>query len=204
MDAAAFSPVHLATSYEMLMGFLGHYLRINPLYFYQVIGHVVAVFSVPFVFYWCTRRFGSNRGSAAIGALLGVGFLLLADKSSFGAVLGAAQSLQSADPAGWVGFSTVAGYMWQGKSIVLILLLPIGLALSYRFLNRGNLSDLVWLTLLSIAGVGLSNPALYLLPAVIGCSWIAFFTLDLLGGKNRAELWAQGRRGLFLAIPVAY
>ena len=32
MDAAAFSPVHLATSYEMLMGFLAHYLGIDPLY----------------------------------------------------------------------------------------------------------------------------------------------------------------------------
>ena len=32
-DAAAFSPVHLATSYEMLMAFLGHYLGIDPLYF---------------------------------------------------------------------------------------------------------------------------------------------------------------------------
>jgi hypothetical protein len=30
-DAAAFSPVHLATRYEMLMGFLGHYLGIDPL-----------------------------------------------------------------------------------------------------------------------------------------------------------------------------
>src|SRR5438034_6073646 len=94
--------------------------------------------------------------------------------------------------------------MWQGKPIVLILFLPIGLALSYRFLSRGNLSDLVWLTLLDIAGVGLSNPALYLLPEVIGCSWVAMFSLELLEGKNRADLWLQVRRGLFLVIPVAY
>ena len=204
MDAAAFSPVHLATSYEMLLGFLAHYLHIDPLYLYQVGSHVVVAFAIPFIFYWCTRIFGLGRWAAAIGALLGLVFLLLADKSSFGVLLGAAKSLESADPAGWVGFSTVAGYMWQGKSIVLILLLPIGLALSYRFLNRGNLSDLAWLTLLGIAGVGLSNPALYLLPAVIGCSWVAFFTLDLLGGKNRAELYVQVQRGLLLVIPVGY
>jgi len=37
MDAAAFSPVHLTTSYEMLTAFLGHYLGINPLYCYQVV-----------------------------------------------------------------------------------------------------------------------------------------------------------------------
>ena len=204
MDAAAFSPVHLATSYEMLMGFLGHYLRIDPLYFYQVFGHAFAAFSLPFVFYWCTRIFGLNRWLAAIGALLGIGFLLLADKSSFGALLGAVKSLQSADPAGWVGFSTLSGYMWQGKPIVLILFLPIGLALSYRFLSRGKSSDLVWLTLLGVAGVGLSNPALYLLPAIIGCSWIAFIALALFEHRSRESLWRLIRLGLLLTIPLAY
>jgi hypothetical protein len=44
MDAAAFSPVHLATSYEMFMAFMGHYLGIDPLYFYQVVGHAFAAF----------------------------------------------------------------------------------------------------------------------------------------------------------------
>src|SRR6266581_4705172 len=204
MDAAGFSPVHLATSYEMLMAFLGHYLGIDPLYFYQVVGHVFVALALPFVFYWCARRFRLNRWAASFGAALGVGFLLLADKSSFGALLGAAKSLQSADPAGWVGFSTVSGYMWQGKPIVLILFLPIGLALSYRFLSRGNLSDLVWLTLLDIAGVGLSNPALYLLPAVIGCSWIAFLMVELIQRKRQLDFQTQIRRGLLLIIPMIY
>jgi len=204
MDAAAFSPVHLATSYEMLMAFLGHYLGIDPLYFYQVVAHVFVAFSLPFVFYWCTRRFGFNRWSAALGAPLGVGFLLLADKSSFGALLGAAKSLQSADPAGWVGFATVSGYIWQGKPIVLILFLPIGIALSYRFFSQGNATDLTWLTFLGIAGVGLSNIALYAIPAVIWCSWIAFFTLQLFEHKASEDLCKHIRRGLLLAIPLVY
>ena len=204
MDAAAFSPVHLATSYEMLMAFLGHYLRIDPLYFYQVIGHMLAAFAVPFVFYWCGRIFGIGRWAAAIGAFLSICFLLMADKSSFGVLLGAAGSLQSADPAGWVGFSTLAGYMWQGKPIMLILFLPIGLALSYRFFSRGKSSDLVWLTLLGVAGVGLSNPSLYLLPAIIGCSWIAFITLELFEHRSRESLWRLIRLGLLLTIPLAY
>jgi hypothetical protein len=204
MDAAAFSPVHLATSYEMFMGFLGHYLGIDPLYFYQVIGHVIAAFSLPFVLYWCIRRFGLNRWAATIGTPLGMGFLFLADKSSFGVLLGAVKSLQSADPAGWVGFATVSGYMWQGKPIVLILFLPIALALSYRFLNQGSASDLVWLTLLGIAGVGLSNIALYAIPAVISCSWVASFTLHLLEHKPRADIWKHVRRGLWFAIPLVY
>src|SRR5213594_2902825 len=89
MDAAAFSPVHLSTSYEMLMGFLGHYLGIDPLYFYQVIGHVIAALSLPFILYWCIRRFGLSRWTATIGTPLGMGFLLLADRSSFGVLLGA-------------------------------------------------------------------------------------------------------------------
>ena len=204
MDAAAFSPVHLATSYEMLMAFAAHYLGIDPLFFYQIVGHAFAAFSLPFVFYWCSRIFGLNRWLAALGALLGIGFLLLADKSSFGALLGAVKSIQSVDPAGWVGFSTLSGYMWQGKPIVLILFLPMGLALSYRFFSRSKSSDLVWLTLLGVAGVGLSNPALYLLPAVIGCSWIAFITRELFEHRSRECLWRLIRLGLFLTIPLAY
>src|ERR1051325_6376362 len=114
MDAAAFSPVHLATSYEMLMAFLGHYLRINPLYFYQVIGHVLAAFAVPFVFYWCARILGLGRWAAAVGALLGIFFLLIADESPFGALLGAGfrfvagQQVSSINTAGMLGFATIS------------------------------------------------------------------------------------------------
>ena len=210
MDAAAFSPVHLATSYEMLMAFSGHWLRIDPLYFYQVVGHVFAAFSLPFVLYWCTRRFGLNRWAAAIGAFLGIAFLLVPDPSPLGALLGTAassvagQPLESINTAGLFGFATVSGYMWQGKPIVWILFLPIGLALTYRFLNCGNASDLAWLTLLGIAGVGLSNPALYLIPAVIGCSWLAFFSLERFERKAREDYWKQIRRGLSLIVPMAY
>src|SRR6266496_1473053 len=210
MDAAAFSPVHLATSYEMLMAFLGHYLRIDPLYFYQVVGHAFAAFLLPFVFYWCARIFASHRWVAAIGALLGMGFLLMADESPLGALLGAGfpliagQSLASINTAGMLGFATVSGYLWQGKPIVWILFLPIGLALTYRFLDRGNRSDIVWLTLLGIAGVGLSNPALYSIPAVIGCSWLAFFVLELIEHKKQLDFWTQIRRGLLLIIPMIY
>jgi len=210
MDAAAFSPVHLTTSYEMLMGFLGHYFGIDPLYFYQVVGHALAAFAVPFVFYWCARIFGLGRWTAAIGAFFGMCFLLIADESPFGALLGAGfhfvagQSLSSINTAGMLGFATVSGYLWQGKPIVWILFLPIGLSLSYRFLDRGNRSDVAWLTLLGIAGVGLSNPALYLVPAVMGCSWVAFVALQLLEEWTRANLSKQLRRGLLLAIPLVY
>src|SRR5262249_33607036 len=174
------------------------------LYFYQVLNHAIVAFSVPFVFYWCVRTFGLDRWAAAFGALFGMSFLLLADKSTFGVLLGAVKSLEGADPGGWVGFSTVAGYLWQGKPIVLILFLPIALALNYRFLCRGNPTDLVWLTLLGIAGVGLSNPALYLLPAISVCSWVAFFTLELFERSTREGLWKLIRLGVLLAFPLAY
>jgi hypothetical protein len=131
-------------------------------------------------------------------------FLLFADKSSFGVLLGAAKSLEGADPGGWVGFSTVAGYLWQGKAIVLILFLPIALALNYRFLSRGNPTDLAWLTLLGIAGVGASNPALYLLPAISVCSWVAFFTLELFERSTREGLWRLICLGVLLVLPLAY
>jgi hypothetical protein len=194
MDAAAFSPVHLATSHEIFMAFLGHYLRIDPLYFYQIIGHVLAAFATPFVFYWCVRQFGLSRWPAAVGALLGVGFLLVDNPGP--AVIGTVSRYWS--------FGMAADYLWQGRSVVFILALPLALALSYRFLNHGNRSDLVWLTLLGIASVGLANTALYLIPAVIGCSWLAFFTIEMFAYKKSERPWEQICRGLFLIIPLVY
>ncbi|HEX9425448.1 MAG TPA: hypothetical protein VF899_19555 [Pyrinomonadaceae bacterium] len=186
MKAAAFSPVHLATSHEMLMALLGHYLRIDPLYFYQVIGEAFAAFSIPFVFYWCVRRFGLNRWTASVGALLAVVFLLV-------------------DATGAAGFGNTAfGRMWQGKAIVWILFLPIALSLSYRFLLHENQSDLLWLILLATAGVGLGNTALYLIPAVLGCSCVSFLAVELVAWKGQDHFWKQFRRCLWLIIPLVY
>ena len=186
MDAAAFSPVHLATSHEMLMAFLGHYIGIDPLYFYQVIAHAVAAFSIPFVLYWGARTFGLDRWPAAVGALLGIMFLLV-------------------DSAGPASFGNAAfGRMWQGKVIVWILFLPMLLSLTYRFLRSGNLSDLAWLTLMTIAGAGLSNTALYLAPAVVGCSCASFATVELLDPNRRKYLFSGLHRYLLLGLPLAY
>lgn len=186
MDAAAFSPVHLATSHEMLMALLGHYLGIDPLYCYQVVGHVFSAFFIPLVLYWCVRILGLNRWPAATGALLGVAFLLL-------------------DNVGAAAFGNTAfGRMWQGKSIVWILFLPVALSLSYRFLREGNRSDVVWLTLLSVAGVGLSSSALYLIPAAVGCSCLAFLASELIERERQAKLWERFQRCCLLAIPLFY
>ena len=186
MKAAAFSPLHLATSYEMLTALLGRYLGIDPLYFYQVVAPAFAVFLIPFVLYWGTRSMGLNRWPAAIGALIGILFLLI----------------DALPPAGFG--NTAFGRMWQGKAVVWILLLPIGLCLSYRYLRCINYSDLLWLTLLVIAGVGLSNTALYLLPAVIGCSCISFFVVQLWDRDKAEMLGKQIGRYVLLAIPLAY
>ena len=186
MKAATFSPVHLATSHEMLMAFLGHYLGIDPLYFYQVIGHAVAAFSIPFVLYWCARTFGLARWPAAVGALLGILFLLV-------------------DSVGLASFGNAAfTRMWQGKVIVWILFVPLLLSLAYRFLRLANPSDLAWLTLLPIAGAGLSNTALYLAPAIIGCSCVAFVTVEFIDSNRQEHFFSGLRRCLLLGLPLVY
>jgi hypothetical protein len=185
-DASAFSPVHLATSHEFLMALFGHYFRIDPLYCYQVLGHVFAAFFIPFICYWCVRIFGLGRWLAVLGAMLAVTFLLI-------------------DSTGLAAFGQTAfTRMWQGKCIVWILFLPVALSLTYRFLREGNNSDLLWLALLTIAGVGLSSSALYLVPATIGCSCIAICATQLFDREGRATFWQQLRRCCLLAVPCAY
>jgi hypothetical protein len=186
MDAAAFSPVHLATSYEMVMALLGHYLGIDPLYFYQVIGHAIAAFSIPLVLYWCARTFGLGRWPATVGALLGILFLLV-------------------DSHGPASFGNAAfGRMWQGKVIVWILFVPLLFCLTYRFLRLGNPSDVAWLVLLVIAGTGLSNTALYFAPAIIGCSCASFLALELVDSNRRQSFFTAFRRCMLLALPLVY
>ncbi len=186
LDASAFSPVHLATSHEMLMALLGHFMGMDPLYFYQVIGHSVCAFAIPFVFYFCARSFDLERWPAAIGAACAVTFLLI-------------------DSVGAASFGNTAFCrMWQGKAIVWVFFPAIALSLSYRFLTKKRRSDVYWLTLLAISGVGLSNSALYLVPAAIGCSCLAFCTMQLLERRSVNELWQACKLSLILAIPLVY
>jgi len=129
---------------------------------------------------------GLKRWAAAIGALMGIIFLLL----------------DALPPAGFG--NTTFGRMWQGKAVVWMLLLPIALCLSHRYLRQGNYSDLLWLTVLAIGGVGLSNSALYLLPAVVGCSSVSFLIVELLSRNEREHLRKHFCRCVLLAIPLAY
>ncbi|MEP6955977.1 MAG: DUF6077 domain-containing protein [Chthoniobacterales bacterium] len=184
MDAAAFSPVHLATSHELLMALLGHFLGISPVYTYQVIGHVAAAFSIPFVFYFCVRCYGFGRRAAGWGAAAALFFLLI-------------------DSAGPASFGhTVVCRLWQGKAIVWILFLPLACSLSFRFLRQGRAGDVFGLTCLAIAGVGLSNSALYLVPAAVGCaSWAALALATL----TRQKTWRTCfKRCWILATPIIY
>ena len=180
MDAAAFSPVHLATSHEMLMALLGHDLTHRSTLLLPSGGarlHSV-LDSIRLILVHAKTRIESLASGE--GALLGIGFLLL-------------------DSLGPAGFGNTAfGRMWQGKAIVWILFLPIALSLSYRFLLHGNQSDLLWLILLAIAGVGLSNTALYLIPAVVGCSCVSFVGVELVARKGRKAFLET-----ISALPVA-
>ena len=110
--------------------------------------------------------------------------------------------LDSPGPAGFG--NTAFGRMWQGKAIVWILFLPIALSLSYRFLLHGNQSDLLWLVLLAIAGVGLGNTALYLIPAVVGLFLCLFLGVELSPGKGKNISGSNFGAACWLALPLVY
>ncbi len=186
VDAAAFSPVHLATSHEMLMALLGHFLGGDPLYFYQVVGHVLAAFGIPFVFYFCGRCFRVKRTLAAAGAACVILFLLIDDSGS--AAFG----------------STAFARMWQGKAVVWVLSIPMAICLTYRFMRVGDRRDILWLTLLALSGVGLSNSALYLIPAAVGSAGLASLALNLWEEKEVTSFLALFKRSILLAIPLIY
>jgi hypothetical protein len=80
----------------------------------------------------------------------------------------------------------------------------MALTLTYRLLREENWSDLVWLALLTVAEVGLSNVGLYHIPAAVGCTALAFLEVELLSLTWRENLLPQCNRYLLLAIPLVY
>ena len=63
---------------------------------------------------------------------------------------------------------------------------------------------MLWLTLLAIAGMGLSSTALYMIPAVVGCSCLSFLAVKLVDTEGRANFKKQFIRSSLLIVPLAY
>jgi hypothetical protein len=143
------SPVHLTSSMEMVSALIARALGIGPLLIYQFVAGILALFAFPLVMFVVFRYLGFQNGLALTGTMLVV-FLYAVSGDSH---------------RDWGNFTLLRA--WQGKCILVMLLVPLTALLSFRFLNAGSKTDLLRLQLVSISAIGLSGTAFFLMPFIM-------------------------------------
>ncbi|CDZ79052.1 hypothetical protein BN59_03368 [Legionella massiliensis] len=157
-DLPPISILHLATSYEYFTVFIAHLLKTNSVVIaYQNLMSFFVAFLFPFIYFSIYRYLGFSNKKAFVAVLLVISFLLIDGNvhRSFGNV----------------SFAR----LWQGKTILWNLLVPISFIILRNFLIFRSKFFFVCLLLIGVCAVGLSNSGVYLFPILIASVAIAKF-----------------------------
>lgn len=153
------TPLHVFTSVEVTTALMARILHIPQiLAVHQGIGTLVN-FMLPLVYFLLLRFCRVPMPAALLGTLVVLIAFLLSGNSH----------------RDWGNFTVLRS--WQGKCALIELMVPLGLLFGMRFVQFGRSSDFVRLHAVSVAGIGLSGTALFLMPFVIGVAsvgaWLA-------------------------------
>ncbi len=154
-DLAGPSIGYLLTSYEFLVALAARTLGLDPLATYHNAACAAAAGLVPAVYYLVLRRLGLAPLLALAGAAGACLFLLLdgGDHHSMG--------------------NMAFVRLWQGKAIVLTLLLPYVLGHTIAFLTRGGRRPWLCIVTAGIAATGLTTIGGFFAPAVLATCVVA-------------------------------
>jgi hypothetical protein len=150
------SPLHVTTSYEPGVALAAAALGGDPLWAYQNASAFVAAALLPVVYFLLYRHFRLSTGVAVAAAWAALGFLLLEGNlhRSFGNV--------------------ALVRLWQGKTILWTLFLPLTLLAALRFLQRPSIRRFSMVAMAGICAAGLSNSGVFLVPALLFCVSLAY------------------------------
>ncbi len=161
-------------AYEQLVGVLSAWTNVSAAtWFYLILGPLVAGLSV-----WAMWRLLMCLGVRAPAVATGAAALFLV--------------LDGGSHAGLGNFSFVRS--WQGKSVLLLIVLPVLMCAGLRWGRHGRGVDLWVMLVASVAAIGLSSSSLFLVPIAAGISVVA-------GVCDATE--SRGVRVGALLIPVA-
>ena len=152
----ALSPVFLTSSLEVIEALIAKILGVHPLFFYQQIGGAVGLSIIPLVNYQIFRYLKFSE----VASLMGTATVILI-------YIYSGDSHQD-----WGNFTLVRA--WQGKCILIMLLVPLAALFTFRFLQSNSMSDYLRLHFVAFSGIGLSGTAFFLIPFVIGSSAFGF------------------------------
>jgi hypothetical protein len=166
--------LHHMTSYELLAAMAAKLLRLDPLWFYQSAMPFFAAAFLPFVYYFLYREFGVSKAVSIAATVLAILFLFIDGNShrSFG------------------NFGFVR--LWQGKCIVVTLLLPATFLLTKAFLMRPGKMAFFRLAMVGVSGIGLSEVGVYLIPMMVLVLSVAYLVTERLSAvsfRRAGYLW---------------
>lgn len=177
----AITPLHVFTSIEVVTALLARFFHIPQIIAIHLVLGTIANVMLPIVYFLVLRSFNARTGPAIFGTAVALAFLLICGDSH----------------RDWGNFTIVRS--WQGKCMLMALILPLSLMYALRFLLRGRKRDLLRLHATICCGIGLSGTALFLLPFVVGLAAVATWI------STRFQ-WFVGRRVLLstsiLALPM--
>lgn len=148
----ALSPVFLTSSLEVVEALVAKAFGIQPIFFYQQIIGSLTLFIFAAVYFLVFRYLRFSQ----YASLLGVAIIIFLYAFS-------GDSHQD-----WGNFTVVR--VWQGKCILITLLVPLTALLTFQFLRTGSSSDLLRLHFVALSGIGLSGTAFFLIPFIVGIS----------------------------------
>jgi len=153
------TPLHVFTSVEVTTALMARALHFpQVLAIHQGLGTLVNLM-VPLVYFLLLRFFRVPMSAAVIGTAAVLAMFLVSGNSH----------------RDWGNFSLLRS--WQGKCILVALMVPLGVLFSLRYVQFGRRRDLLRLHAVNLAAIGLSGTGLFLLPFVIGVAgagaWLA-------------------------------
>ena len=148
----ALSPVFLTSSIEVVSALIAKILGINPIFFYQQIDGSISLFIFPLIYFSIFRYLKFSRFQSILGTIFVIYIYLFSGDSH----------------VDWGNFTFLRA--WQGKCILVTLLVPLSALLTFKFLQTGSTLDLIRLNLVALSGIGLSGTAYFLIPFIVGIS----------------------------------
>lgn len=184
-DLAGLPPIsllHISTSYEWLAALTAQWAGVHPTWWVQNMAALLATAFMLLVYALWLRDLGVAARWIPLGTLGVVTFLALDGNlhRSFG--------------------SFTLARLWQGKTILVGIYLPLATLYTARWCALGRRADLFVLSGVTLGGIGLSGSAVPLMPAMVAVTAAASLSLSC-GTLSCAQ---AGKRLLFLAAPLAY
>jgi len=151
------SSIGVIPFYEQSVALASKLLHIDPLHSYQNVSIFIASIGFFLIYVLIYRELGLTKNTAVVGVAFAIIFLFIDGNEvrSFGNV--------------------TLVRMWQGKSIMWTLIVPLSMIATHRFMRNPSASRYVLILFCLISGLGLSATGLFLIPCTVFATSLAYY-----------------------------